>query len=163
MGKLFDANHMDAKTLTLTYLEQTPATVGFLNGELDALVFVSAPESPMVRMLLQSPGVKLMNFSQSEAYSRRLPFLRPVTLPKGVVDLASNVPAHDVRLIAPTTTLMARNPVHPGVLQLFSQAPLAFHGPAGWFNRAKAFPNVGATESSPCRVRESARCAVVFL
>jgi hypothetical protein len=146
MGKLFDANHMDAKTLTLTYLEQTPATVGFLNGELDALVFVSAPESPMVRMLLQSPGVKLMNFSQSEAYSRRLPFLRPVTLPKGVVDLASNVPAHDVRLIAPTTTLMARNPVHPGVLQLFSQASLAFHGPAGWFNRAREFPNVGATE-----------------
>lgn len=146
MGKLFDANHMEANTLTLSHLEQTPATVGFLNGELDALVFVSAPESPMVRMLLQSPGVKLMNFLQSEAYSRRLPFLRPVTLPRGVVDLASNVPAYDVRLIAPTTTLMARGPVHPAVLQLFSQASLAFHGPAGWFNRAREFPNVGATE-----------------
>lgn len=146
MGKLFDANHMDVKALTLTYLEQTPATVRFLNGELDALVFVSAPESPMVRMLLQSPDVKLMDFSQSEAYSRRLPFLRPVTLPRGVVDLASNVPAQDVRLIAPTTTLMARGPVHPAVLQLFSQASLAFHGPAGWFNRAREFPNVGATE-----------------
>ena len=56
MEKLFEANRMDAKALTLSYLEQTPATVGFLNGELDALVFVSAPESPMVRMLLQSPG-----------------------------------------------------------------------------------------------------------
>ena len=146
MEKLFDANRMEAKNLTLSYLEQTPATVGFLNGQLDALVFVSAPESPMVRMLLQSPGVKLMNFAQSEAYSRRLPFLRPVTLPRGVVNLASNVPAHDVRLIAPTTTLMAREAVHPAVLQLFSQASLAFHGPAGWFNRAREFPNVGATE-----------------
>ena len=87
-----------------------------------------------------------MSFSQSEAYSRRLPFLRPVTLPRGVVDLASNVPAHDVRLVAPTTTLMAREPVHPAVLQLFSQASLTFHGPAGWFNRAREFPNVGATE-----------------
>jgi TRAP-type uncharacterized transport system substrate-binding protein len=146
MEKLFDANRMDTKRLKLSYLEQTPATVGFLNGQLDALVFVSAPESPMVRMLLQSPGVKLMNFAQSEAYSRRLPFLRPVTLPRGVVNLASNVPAHDVRLIAPTTTLMAREAVHPAVLQLFSQASLAFHGPAGWFNRAREFPNVGATE-----------------
>lgn len=146
MGQLFDANHMNPKTLTLSYLEQTPATVGFLDGTLDALVFVSAPESPMVRMLLQTPGVKLMHFSQSEAYSRRLPFLRPVTLPRGVVDLASNVPARDVRLIAPTTTLMAREHVHPAVLQLFSQASLIFHGPAGWFNRAREFPNVGATE-----------------
>jgi hypothetical protein len=163
MSKLFDANRMEPKSLTLSYLEQTPATVGFLNADLDALVFVSAPESPMVRMMLQSPGVKLMNFAQSKAYSRRLPFLRPVTLPHGVVNLASNVPAHDVRLIAPTTTLMAREPFHPAVLQLFSQAPLAFHGPAGWFNRARAFPNVGATESSPCRVRQSARCAMVFL
>ncbi len=146
MGKLFDANGMEPKTLVLSHLEQTPATVDFLNGELDALVFVSAPESPMVRMLLQSPGVKLMNFSQSEAYSRRLPFLRPVTLPRGVVDLASNLPADDVRLIAPTTTLMAGAQVHPAVLQLFSQASLTFHGPAGWFNRAREFPNVGANE-----------------
>lgn len=145
MGQLFDANRMSASTLKLSYLAQTPATVAFLNGELDALIFVSAPESPLVRMLLQSPGVALMDFAQSEAYSRRLPYLRPVTLPRGVVDLANNVPASDVRLIAPTTTLMARDGVHPAVLQLFSQASLALHGPAGWFNRTAEFPNAGAS------------------
>lgn len=145
MGQLFDANRMTAKRLKLSYLAQTPATVAFLKGQLDVLIFVSAPESPMVRMLLQSPGVQLMDFAQSEAYSRRLPYLHPVTLPRGVVDLASNVPPHDVRLIAPTTTLMAREGVHPAVLQLFSQASLALHSPAGWFNRTGEFPNAGAS------------------
>jgi hypothetical protein len=46
----------------------------------------------MVQMLLQTPGVRLMDFAQNEAYSRRLPFLAPVTLPRGVVDLAADVP-----------------------------------------------------------------------
>ncbi|WP_296442940.1 TAXI family TRAP transporter solute-binding subunit [Rhodoferax sp. UBA5149] len=146
MGKLFDINRIDDSTLTLSRLEQTPATVAFLNGELDALVFASAPESPMVQMLLQTPGVKLMDFAQSEAYSRRFAFLTPVTLPRGVVDLARDVPAQDVHLVAPTTTLMTREGVHPAVLQLFSQASLAFHSPAGWFNRAHEFPNAANTE-----------------
>ncbi|MDO8252576.1 MAG: TAXI family TRAP transporter solute-binding subunit [Rhodoferax sp.] len=146
MGKLFDVNRIDASAITLSRLEQTPATVAFLNGELDALVFASAPESPMVQMLLQTPGVKLMDFAQSEAYSRRFAFLAPVTLPRGVVDLASDIPAQDVRLVAPTTTLMAREGVHPAVLQLFSQASLEFHSPAGWFNRAHEFPNAANTE-----------------
>lgn len=146
MSTLFDINRLDESTLTLSRLEQTPATVAFLNGELDAIVFASAPESLMVQMLLQTPGVKLMDFAQSEAYSRRLAFLTPVTLPRGVVDLASDVPVQDVRLVAPTTTLMAREGVHPAVLQLFSQASLAFHSPAGWFNRAHEFPNAANTE-----------------
>ena len=146
MHKLFESNHIDEKTLTLSQLEQTPATVAFLNGELDALVFASAPESLMVQMLLQTPGVKLMNFAQSEAYSRRFAFLTPVKLPRGVVDLAADIPAQDVRLVAPTTTLIARKSVHPAVLQLFSQASLALHSQAGWFNHAHEFPNLSNTE-----------------
>lgn len=146
MGKLFDVNHIDDSTMTLSRLEQTPATVAFLNGDLDALVFASAPESLMVQMLLQTPGVKLMDFAQSEAYSRRFAFLTPVTLPRGVVDLANDIPAQDVRLVAPTTTLLARDTVHPAVLQLFSQASLGLHGQAGWFSRAREFPNAANTE-----------------
>ena len=146
MGKLFDVNRIDASTITLSQLEQTPATVAFLNGTLDALVFASAPESLMVQMLLQTPGVKLLDFAQSEAYSRRFAFLTPVTLPRGVVDLASDTPAQDVRLVAPTTTLIVREGVHPAVVQLFSQASVALHSQAGWFNRAHQFPNAANTE-----------------
>ena len=146
MGKLFEINRIDDGTIVLSKLEQTPATMAFLNGELDALVFASAPESPMVQMLLQTPDVKLMDFAQREAYSRRLTFLTPVTLPRGVVDLASDVPAQDVRLVAPTTTLIARDGVHPAVLQLFSQVSLGFHSQAGWFSRVHEFPNAANAE-----------------
>ena len=81
-----------------------------------------------------------MDFAQNQAYSRRLPFLTPVSLPRGVVDLANNIPAHDVGLVAPTTTLAARADLHPALLQLFSQASLTLHGNAGWFNRSREYP-----------------------
>lgn len=148
MDRLFDLNRMEPASLQLAHLAQTPATVAFLNGELDALLFASAPESHMVQMLLQTPGVRLLNFAQNEAYSRRFSFLTPVTLPRGVVDLANDVPAQDVKLIATTTTLLARHEVHPALLQLFSQTALVLHGASGWFSRTREFPSASHTEFS---------------
>lgn len=95
----------------------------------------------MVQMLLQTPGVRLMDFAQHEAYGRKFPFLTPVTLPRGVVDLAGNVPAQNVRLVASTTSLVAREGTHPALLTLFAQNAQALHGSAGWFNRAREFPS----------------------
>ena len=146
MTKLLDSNRIDPSTLKISKLEQTPATVAFLGGELDAIVFASAPESLMVQMLLQTPGVNLMNFAQSEAYSRRFAFLTPSLLPRGVVDLAGNIPPQDVRLVAPTTALITRNTTHPALLQLFAQAGNDIHGSAGWFKRAREYPNIENNE-----------------
>ena len=146
MERLLEANKMEPDAVKLTRLEQTPATMEFLAGRLDALVFVSAPESLMVQMLLQTPGVQLLDFAQHEAYARRFPFLTPVTLPRGVVDLATNVPTRDVRLVASTTSLLARDGTHPALLTLFAQNAQKLHGGSGWFNRAREFPNSRASE-----------------
>jgi NMT1-like family len=140
MDSLFALNRLEPGDIRLTQLAETAGTVAFLDGQSDALVFASAPESLMVQMLLQTPGVRLMDFAQHEAYARRLPFLAPVTLPRGVVDLASDIPPADVRLVAPTTTLLARPGLHPALLQLFAQASLTLHGNAGWFHRAREYP-----------------------
>ena len=146
MGKLLESNRIEPASLTITTLDQTPATMAFLGGELDAIVFASAPESLMVQMLLQTPGVKLMNFTQSEAYSKRFSFLSTARLPQGVVDLARNIPSEDISLVAPTTSLIARSSTHPALVQLFAQAGNVIHGPAGWFKDAREFPNRNHSE-----------------
>ena len=146
MTKLLESNRVDLGALKISTLDQTPATVALLAGELDAMVFASAPESLMVQMLLQTPGINLMNFAQSDAYSRRFDFLSAVRLPRGVVDLATNVPPDDVRLVAPTAALLTRNTTHPALLQLFAQAGNQIHGGAGWFTRARAYPSIENNE-----------------
>lgn len=146
MDKLLESNRIAPKALKLSQLEQTPATVALLAGKLDAIVFASAPESNLVQMLLQTPGIKLMDFAQSEAYSRRFSFLSPAVLPRGVVDLAANIPPRNVRLVAPTTTLLSRADTHPALLQLFALAGNNIHGSAGWFKHAREFPNIRNNE-----------------
>jgi hypothetical protein len=142
MDKLFAVNKLDPTTMRLTRLEETPATAALLDGQVDAVVFASAPEALMVQMLLSTPGIRLMDFSQSEAYSRRLPFLTPVVLPRGVVDLSRDQPPQDIHLVATTTELLARNGTHSAILELFAQAAIDIHGPAGWFERSGTYPAI---------------------
>ncbi len=143
---LLDVNRVEPAQLHLSQLEQTPATVEFLDGRLDAVVFASAPESLMVQMLLQTPGVRLLDFAQSEAYSRRFGYLTPVVMPQGVVDLAANIPARNVRLVASTTSLLARSDTHPAILQLFAQTATQLHGSPSWFSRAREYPSLEHSE-----------------
>ena len=146
MERLIEANAIAPDAIGLQRQSTTPAVVELLEGRLDALALASAPESLMVQMLLKTPGIRLMDFAQSEAYSRRFPFMSPVLLPRGVVDLAADQPSTDVRLIAPTATLVARDTLHPALMQLFVQAARQVHGGAGWFQRKGDFPNAANTE-----------------
>ena len=92
VAKLLTANHLERDDIKRSNLDETPAVMALLGNDLDATVLVSAPESPMVQMLLQTPGIRLLEFPQAEAYARRLPFLSTVTLPRGVDDMARDVP-----------------------------------------------------------------------
>ncbi|MGJ7522430.1 TAXI family TRAP transporter solute-binding subunit [Variovorax sp. LT1P1] len=146
MERMLRANHLDASALQLSNLEQTPATEALQAGLLDVIVLASAPQSPQVQQLLRAPGIALMDLAQSDAYSRRFAFLSAVTLPRGVVDLARDVPTHDVSMLAATTSLLAREETHPALRQLFAQSAQTLHGDAGWFNRARDFPNTRTSE-----------------
>ena len=152
--KLLHANRIEQADLKLSQLAPTPAVVALLAGEIDALVFVSAPESPLVRMLLQTPGIGLLDFVQADAYARQFAFVDAMRLPRGIVDLARDIPPRDVHLVAPTSTLVAREGTHPAVIQLFVQAAQRIHGGTSWFSAVGQFPNAAVTEFPLAREAE---------
>lgn len=144
--QLLDANNIEAEDIKLSALENTPATVELLAGRVDGVVFSSAPDAPLIQMLLQTPGIQLFDFTQAEAYARRLPYLSHVVLPQGIVDLGKNLPARDYHLIAPTATLVARAELHPALVKLLVRTAAEIHGGAGWFARQGEFPSASYTE-----------------
>jgi len=144
--QILSVNGVEPQELKIGALENTPATVELLAGRIDGLVFSSAPEAPLIQMLLQTPGIRLFNFTQAEAYTRRLPFLTHVTLPRGIVDLGRDIPNQDYHLIAPTATLVAREDLHPALIDLFVKAAGEIHGGAGWFQQQGQFPSPKFTE-----------------
>jgi uncharacterized protein len=144
--QVLSVNGVEPNEVQVSSLENTPATMALLDGSIDGLVFSSAPEAPLVQMLLQTPGIKLFDFTQAEAYTRRLPFLTHVVLPRGIVDLGRDIPSRDYQLIAPTATLVARKDLHPALIDLFVQAASDIHGGAGWFQQQGQFPTPRYTE-----------------
>lgn len=146
LGRMLSANRIDATRLRITAQPAEDGAAALIAGRLDALVLASASESPRVQQLLRTPGIAVLDLGQAEAYTRIFPFLSVVTLPRGVVDLASDVPARDVSLVATTSSLLTREDTHPALRQLFAQAAQNIHGHAGWFNRAREFPNTRASE-----------------
>ena len=141
-----EANRLEPSQMQLSQEPTVTGVVNLLQGRTDAVLLVAAADAPLVQYLLQTPGVRLLEFAQAEAYSRRYPSLRALTLPRGIVDLASDRPAQDVRLVAATASLVVRENLHPALVQLLVQAAQQVHGEAGWFNRAGEFPNAGAPD-----------------
>lgn len=144
--QLAAANGMAMDRLQLADSSSVNGVVALVQGDIDALAMVSAAEAPLVQYLLQTPGVKLFDFNQSEAYARRFAFLRPLVLPRGVVDLAADQPPQDLHLVAATASLVARSDLHPALVQLLVQSAHQVHGGPGWFHRAGEFPNPGTGE-----------------
>lgn len=146
--QLAEANGLDPETMELSDKATVHAVVDLLQGQVDALLLVSAADAPMVKYLLQTPHVQLLDFTQAQAYARRFAFLRALTLPRGVIDLAADRPKLDQQLVATTTSLVVRDDLHPALVQLLVQAATQAHGDAGWFSQAGEFPNPAATEFS---------------
>jgi len=144
--RLLQANGLAMDAITTSSLAPEAAAQALLAGQIDVLVLVTAPESPVVQRLLQQPGVALADLPQADALARRFPFLQTVTLPRGMVDLARDLPPDDIGLLAATTALLTHEDTHPALRQLFAQAAQQLHGGAGWFNGVRDFPNTRTSE-----------------
>ncbi len=87
-------------------------------GELDAVFIVAAAEAPILRKFYAIPGIRLMNFDQADAYTRNLPYLSKVTVPRGLLSIQYDQPRQDIQVMAATATLVAHNNVSPALISL---------------------------------------------
>jgi TRAP transporter TAXI family solute receptor len=140
--QLLAANEIALDSPLIHSLGGLKAAEALQQGRIDAAFVIAAPEAPVVQVLLRSPGIKVMNFAQAEAYTRRFPYLSKIVLPEGAVDLVRNFPPHDTTLLAATANLVVHDSLHPAIQSLLLQAAGEVHGKAGFFQRRGDFPAV---------------------
>ena len=138
--KLLEANEIRADSPNLLPLAGLGAVEALQKGEIDAAVIVAAQEAPVVQVMLRSPGLHVVSFSQADAYLRLFPFLSKVVLPRGVVSLVRHVPPRDAVLLATTANVVVRDDLHPALVSLLLQAMTEVNGKGGFFQRAGEFP-----------------------
>ena len=122
-------------------IEAEQAAQALLDGTADAVFLMGDSASPqLMRRLLLSPGIQMLNFSQADGYTRRITYLNKLDLPMGSVDFGKNVPPRDIYLVAPTVELLARPGLHPALSDLLLEAAHEVHGKPGLLRRKNEFP-----------------------
>ena len=138
--KLLALNRIDTTNLQLSGFAPEEGVRRLIAGEIDAVVILSAWDSPAVQQLLLAPGIELMGFKRADAYVALYPRFSKLVLPQGVADLGTNRPPADVPLIASKASLVVRRDLHAALQYLLIQAAIEVHGRPGIFQRADEFP-----------------------
>lgn len=134
------ANKVDEAPTQLVTLGREESIEQLKQEKLDAVFLVSTADSPLIQKLAAVPGIHMLSFTRADAYTRRYTYLTRHVLPRGVFDLAADVPAQDVTLVAPTANLVARDTLHPALAYLLLRAASEVHGSAGMLDRTGEFP-----------------------
>ena len=117
------------------------AAAALAAGRADVVFAVGSPDAPSIRSLVKVDGVRLLSLANAEAFTRRFPFLTALTLPKGVVDLAAQIPDHDVTVLSPTANIIVREDFHPALAFLLLNAAAEVHSRSGLLQRHREFPS----------------------
>ena len=144
--ELLAANGVDASNTQLIEAGGLGLLGRLRKNEVDAIFAVGPTQSALVWSLLYTPGVRLMNLTHAEAYTRLFPHLARLVLPRGAIDLARDFPPHDIQMVSPMATLLVREDTHPALIGLLMQAASEVHGEPGVFQKPREFPRVGHNE-----------------
>jgi TRAP-type uncharacterized transport system substrate-binding protein len=139
---LLKAAGVEAGGATLVDLDDDLVGPALEKGEIDAAFLMGDSASPrVIRAIIQRPGVNVLELSQVDALLRRNQELDRIVMPMGVFDLARNVPASDLTLLAVSVEVVAHADLHPAISDLLIETMREVHGRAGLLQKAGEFPS----------------------
>jgi TRAP transporter TAXI family solute receptor len=133
-------NNINDGNTTLSALTGSVAVGAVDAGTIDAMFLVAAVEAASVQLAI-AKNLGLMSFNQAEAYVRKFPWAAKITLPRGGANMARNLPADDVDLVAATANLVARGDLHHSIMYLALDIASEVHRVPNAFGAVGDFPN----------------------
>jgi TRAP transporter TAXI family solute receptor len=138
--RLLKLNEIDQEVAELLGLPPQDAADKLLAGEIDAAALLASWDAPVVQQLITNDQVELLNLARADAYVALYPFLSKVTVPRGVGDLAKDLPPADVALFASKASLVVRKELHSAIQYLLLSTAMQIHSGVSMFHRAGRFP-----------------------
>ena len=124
----------------------TAAAQMLIEHQIDAVIMIVAPQAPAVQQLLANDKIRLTSLEQAEGLAQRYPYFQTITLRRGAVDPARDLPPSDIHLLATTANLVVRDDVHPALAYLLLEAARQIHSQPSLIHRPGEFPNPRDTD-----------------
>ena len=156
--ELLSAAGIKKSNTTLIEADTAQAVTLLFQDKIDAAFFVTSPETESINKLLKRADIELLSFDRAAAFSHVFPFLTPVTLNEGVLDLEHDVPAHDTTLVAASANLAARGDLNESLIPALLKAVSRVHQAGGVLEHKRQFPS---TDFVDLPLNEDARRYIV--
>jgi TRAP-type uncharacterized transport system substrate-binding protein len=103
-------------------LSPKQAVKALKTNQIDGMFLLAGYDSLNIQELLGDPKVHILNFPIAEALAYKIKGVDVVKLPKGIYALSPPRPSQDIKMIAASTTLLARSNLHPEIQYLLLEA-----------------------------------------
>lgn len=143
---LLNSSGVNQQNASLLSIGDLNAANAIQRGDVDAAFFVDVPNSALIQKIALDRSLRLVSLDQAEAYARQFPYLHHLVLPEGALSLERNIPAQDVHLVSSTSTLVARQSLHPALTYLMLKIISKIHSGPGLFQKANEFPAAKDTD-----------------
>ena len=145
--RLLKENGIDESNATIIdSLDMSGESQRLKEGKIDVALFVTSSNNPLILDLLQTQGIRLLDFHRQVAYCRRFPYLTPAKLAEGVVNLEHNIPKEDILLLAPAAMLVCREDLHPRAIEQILNTAQSIHASGSLVDSEQKFPSLNQVD-----------------
>jgi TRAP-type uncharacterized transport system substrate-binding protein len=117
------------------------------DNKIDAMFYISSANSPLLSDLIATKDIRLMHFSNSNAYKQffihRNKYFEIVNIYKYAFDIKKKIPKKDYKLLAKNTLLATYNSSDI-MVRLMMKVSHKIHHKAGVFHNENDFPNASS-------------------
>ncbi len=122
------------------------AAEALLRGQADVALFVAPVSAPYLEPLFESEEIEVAPVRDAEALARRLSFVRMVDIPPAALNYARRIPQERVPLVAMVAALVAREGLHPVLVNRLVRAAERIHSGTDLVTVAPIFPSTEGLE-----------------
>jgi TRAP-type uncharacterized transport system substrate-binding protein len=138
---IFKLNQIDIDQSGFQKLSADQAYKKLGENELDAIMIVAAAEAPIMEKIFKDKRFKLMNLEHVKAYPPRLPYLKDISIDRGVLNIVNRQPEQVLSVLAPTAELVAKKSLHPAFVAVMLDASYEILQSNSILQSQKEFPS----------------------
>ena len=150
-GRLSSSSHISAKLLLehaglqpgdikLETLNGMAAADALIDGKLDMVIMAAGEDAQAVQLLTRQGNVQILGTEHAGALAVREPYLQPLLLPQGAIELRGDIPPRDLTLMSVQTHLLIKPDMHPALQRALLDAAVEIHEMPSFLQRQGQFP-----------------------
>ncbi|MES2412248.1 MAG: TAXI family TRAP transporter solute-binding subunit [Pseudomonadota bacterium] len=117
------------------------AAEALMDGTINLVVQVAGEDSQAIQLLTRHPGIQLLAAEHAGALAVQAPYLQPLLLPQGAIELRGDIPPRDLTLMSLQTHLIVSSQLHPALQRALLDAAVEIHAMPNFLQRHGQFPS----------------------